>query len=143
MAFHSLAALLLSGSLLALAGIHVYWAFGGKRGSSSVVPTQNAQPLFKPGLVATLAVAVVLLVATLLVLLRAGLLPDLLPVWMPLVSVWFIGVAFALRAVGEGRHVGFSKRVKDTDFARMDTIFYSPLCLVLAALAFAVASLSP
>jgi hypothetical protein len=36
------------------------------------------------------------------------------------------------RAVGEGRYVGFLKRVRNTAFARNDTWLYSPLCVALA-----------
>ena len=129
--------------MVILSGIHIYWALGGKGGSANVVPTQNNEMLFEPGMAATLAVATALFVAALLVLARVGLLPNVLPAWIPLVGLWFIGVVFALRAIGEGHYVGFSKRVKGTEFARMDTLIYSPLCLILAALAFAVASLSP
>lgn len=38
-----------------------------------------------------------------------------------------------LRGVGEFRYVGLFKRVKGSRFARNDTRFYSPLCLMLAA----------
>lgn len=142
MPVHSLAALLLGGILFILAVIHVYWAFGGEVGSS-VVPSQSGQVLFKPGPLATLLVAAALLTASLLSLIRAGLMPSFLPDWIPLTGVWFIGAVFALRAIGEGRYVGLFKQIKDTAFARMDTLIYSPLCFVLAGLAFTVALLSP
>jgi hypothetical protein len=40
-----------------------------------------------------------------------------------------------LRAVGDFRAVGFSKRVRDTRFAWWDTRLFSPLCLAMAVLA--------
>jgi len=41
---------------------------------------------------------------------------------------------FALRAIGDFRHVGFFKRVRGCRFARLDTLAYSPLCTALALL---------
>lgn len=43
-----------------------------------------------------------------------------------------LALGLAARAIGEFRHVGFFKRVRGTRFARLDTIFCSPLCLALA-----------
>jgi hypothetical protein len=44
-------------------------------------------------------------------------------------------LVFAVRAVGDFRYCGFFKRVKGTAFARKDTLIFSPLCTLLAALA--------
>ena len=63
----------------ALSAIHVYWAMGGKRGLSSVLPatatttTTGSRPLFQPGFVATATVALALALASLIVLWRAAL----------------------------------------------------------------------
>ncbi len=46
--------------------------------------------------------------------------------------VFILGVAFLVRAVGEGRLVGFTKRVRGTSFARWDTRLFSPLCLAIS-----------
>jgi hypothetical protein len=48
---------------------------------------------------------------------------------------WFIPVVFLLRAVGEFRYVGFFKKIKNTSFAKMDSQYYSPLCLAVGVLA--------
>ena len=37
------------------------------------------------------------------------------------------------RAIGDSELVGFFKEVRDSKFARLDTLFYSPLCVVLGA----------
>jgi hypothetical protein len=41
--------------------------------------------------------------------------------------------------VGDFRLVGFFKRVRGNAFARLDTLVYAPLCLVLAVGVFYVA----
>jgi len=37
-----------------LASIHVYWAFGGRWGWDSAIPTRDGEPLFEPGRFQTL-----------------------------------------------------------------------------------------
>lgn len=104
--------LLLFAIFFLLSSIHVYWLLGGKWGLASAVPTNSeGMPLFKPGPVATVAVAGGLLLMGLAVLVKGGLiqfdwLPDRVGEW----SVWAIAVVFPLRAVGDFRYVGFSRR---------------------------------
>jgi Protein of unknown function (DUF3995) len=50
-------------------------------------------------------------------------------------GVWGLSLVFLLRAFGNFTTFGFFKTVTGTPFARLDTWLYSPLCLVLAALA--------
>jgi len=45
---------------------------------------------------------------------------------------------FLLRAIGDFNYVGFFKKIKDTNFGKMDSKYYSPLCLVIAIMGFAV-----
>lgn len=121
--------------LAALAALHVYWALGGRHGGSAVVPTADGRPLITPTPAATLVVAALLAVAAVL-LVGGG------AAWTPrlLFRVGCGGVALVLlaRAVGDGRAIGFTKRARDTAFARRDTRVYSPLCLVLGLAAAAV-----
>ena len=81
----------------------------------------------------TLAVGVVLLLFAALVAATGGILPS----GLPALALTGLSCALALgllaRAVGEFRYVGFFKRVRGSRFARMDTLVYSPLCLLLAA----------
>jgi hypothetical protein len=123
----TLIALALSSILLALATIHFYWAAGGRFASSEAVPTRAGVPLFQPGPLACVAVGAVLLFAAALPLLR----------WRPGLVV--LVIVFAARALGDFRFVGFTKSVRDSRFARLDTRVYSPLCVLLAALACALA----
>lgn len=124
--------------LLLLAVVHAYWAAAGQRGASAAVPTRPdgpvaGAPIFRPGRLATLAVAVALGLAAILVLGRAGLLPGVGPVWAYRYGAWAIGTVFLLRTVGDFRYVGMFKRVRATRFAVLDTRLYTPLCAVLAA----------
>ena len=69
----------------------------------------------------------------------AGLLwGAFVPGWIFYSGTWVISVLFLLRAIGDFRFVGFFKSVTDTNFARWDTILFSPLCLFIAVVAFLI-----
>lgn len=119
--------------------VHVYWALGGEWASVAAVPqvpqegSTKLRPAFKPRGWITLLVAAVLLMIASLVCLRVGW-------YLPEVSHWSLqwlisGIAILLfaRAIGDSELVGFFKEVKGSDFARLDTWVYSPLCVVLGA----------
>lgn len=99
---------------------------------SSTLPEVEGKPAFVPGPFVTLVVAAALGFCALLVAAVAGWVQlPLAERWVRWLAIAMAG-AFGLRAVGEFRLVGFFKRVKGTRFARMDTLVYSPLCLLLA-----------
>jgi hypothetical protein len=118
--------------LAALAGLHVFWALGGSWGKALAVPQRNGAPLFRPSRAATLVVAAGLSVATAWAGVRGGVGPAAAAGLMAQGGCWVFAVLFAARAIGEGRYVGFLKRVRNTPFARNDTWLYSPLCTALA-----------
>jgi hypothetical protein len=55
-----------------------------------------------------------------------------LPLWLFKVGLCGLAMIFALRAIGDFHWVGFFKSVRHTPFARNDTRFFSPLCVVIA-----------
>jgi hypothetical protein len=116
-----------------LGGLHVFWAFGGRWGKNAAIPEVDGRRTLHPSVLTTLAVAVALFAAALVVLGRAAFLPA---PCAPSLFVWptrLLGVVFVARAVGEFRLVGFFKRVRGTTFARWDTLLFSPLCLALGS----------
>jgi len=101
-------------------------------GASGAVPTVAGKPLFVPSPWATGLVGVVLLLFACLVGATAGLLEIGIPVR---VLSWLcdaLALGLLARAIGEFKYLGFFKRVRDSKFARLDTLLYSPLCLLLA-----------
>jgi uncharacterized protein DUF3995 len=123
--------------LLLAAAIHVYWAAGGKAGRAAAVPTADGRAVIKPSPLGTGLVAAGLCVIAGLLAFRIG--------WLKLpgvadnnvlvqIAAWLIAAVFALRAIGDFRYVGFFKRIRDSKFARLDTLAYSPLCAALAVL---------
>lgn len=115
----------------ALSALHLYWALGGGRGLKKTIPELDGKPLFRPGVGATLVVAVLLAVAAMLVLERTSVGPGVVP---PVASLWGtrgVAVVLTARAVGDFNYVGFFKLRRTTAFARLDTWLYSPLALAL------------
>lgn len=118
-----------AGVLLGAAGLHVYWAFGGRWLLDRAAPaTGPSGRRFEPGPALTLLVAAALASLAVLVVAvaeRRG--PDLLR--------WLAGLGagvLVLRAIGDTKVVGFSKTVRDTPFARADDRWFTPLVVFLA-----------
>lgn len=125
-------ALVLAGIFLGLSLLHFYWMFGGRVGLAAAIPEVEGQPAFRPSRLATMIVAIGLSLCAVLVLATSGILQ--VPVSRS-VLLWFtraLALVFFLRAMGDFRLVGFFKRIHNSRFARMDTRFYSPLCLAIA-----------
>jgi hypothetical protein len=131
---------LLVATFIFLGLVHFYWAVGPRIGQSAVVPSVDGKPVFQPTTFATVAVAVALFGAAAIVAIRVGILSVPSLTFLALIGCWALAAIFGLRAIGDFRYVGFFKRVTGSPFARADTLFYSPLCAVLALSVAAVAA---
>ena len=141
-------AVALAAVLVLIAVLHVHWAVGGRWGRAAAVPARRVvpasarpdeRPAFTPTSLATAAVAALVFLAALAPLGAVGLVPLPVPSAFTHVGVWLRAAALLLRTVGDFRYVGVFKRVRGTRFAKLDTRLYTPLCLLLAALALNVA----
>lgn len=115
-----------------LAFLHFKWAIYGIEKPELVLPIKPSHSKSKtPGAFLTALVGFGLL---LFALLFAN---QLLNFWN-LKWIYYakagIGILFLLRAIGDFKYIGFFKSIKDTPFARMDTKYYAPLCLIIAGL---------
>ena len=119
-------------TLLLLSALHVYWAAGGQWGLATVIPTVDGRPVFHPSAAASLIVASLLAAAATLTLAATGVFRSVAPRWFVQTGLLVLAVVFLARSIGDFHLIGFTKTVLDTDFARMDTILFSPLCVVLA-----------
>lgn len=136
--YASVLAVLLILTFSALGLLHLYWALGSKKPTSSVLPEVGGQPAFVPGVAATLVVATGLFCCALLVASLARFLPLPLPEDLQRIGGYLLATLFLARAIGDFRLVGFFKKIRGTRFATLDTRYYSPLCLFLSAAAFLV-----
>jgi len=119
--------------------LHVYWVLGGRAGKSAAVPEVNGQRAFVPSRAQTLAVAAALLFAATVVAVAGGLFTVGGFGGIFRILAFGLSVTFVARAVGDFRLVGFFKRVRGTHFARLDTIAFAPMCLVLGLAVFYIA----
>lgn len=121
-----------------LSFFHLYWAAGGRFGIGATIPTTGGENLFKPSPFGTILVAAALFAAMLVVLGRLKIWGAFVPGWIFYWGAWVISLLFLLRAIGDFRYVGFFKSVTDTNFAQLDTILFSPLCLFISIVAFLI-----
>ena len=127
--FINILALVNTSIFVTLSIIHLYWAFGGKRGSQAVIPqTLDGQPTMNPGALITIVVGLGLL---LLAVTTVNMFFFWINMYYYKIGMWAIALIFYLRAVGDFKQVGFTKKIKGTLFAEYDTKYYSPLSLYL------------
>ena len=117
----------------ALAGLHFFWASGGRWGASVAIPELNGKAAFTPTPIATIVVGALLLGAAGVALTAAGVRVLPLPLEVVRFGTGLLSAAFFLRVVGDFRYVGLFKRHRGTRFAQMDNRLYIPLCTGLAA----------
>lgn len=134
--------------LLAISGLHFYWAFlsyiGQKPFESSIaIPEINGKAAFTPSTFATIIVALWLLVFAKLS--GFNLVPGISVQYFSPVIPWgnlAIAILFLIRAIGDFHYVGFFKKIKGTKFAKNDSSYYSPLCMLISICAFIIFILS-
>jgi hypothetical protein len=117
-----------------LASLHFYWSLGGKWGSDSAIPTKENQRVINPGFADCFAVGLGLLATGVFILIKVKLVDLPLWNWLASYGLWIISAVFMARAIGEFKYVGFFKKEKNTKFARSDTKYFSPLCLIISIL---------
>lgn len=117
---------------LGLAVWHFRMALLPVSGVSGAVPSVSGKPLFVPSAKATVGVGIVLLLFAALVAGASGLVSVGLPAHVLSWLCYALSLGLLARAVGEFKYVGFFKRVRGSRFAKLDSLVYSPLCLLLA-----------
>jgi len=92
--------------LVAIAALHVAWAAGLRWGTDVVIPTRNGTPTLSPSAGATR--------------------------WLFRLGSGAVASVLLLRALGDRRAIGLTKRVRGTRFSRYDDVIFVPLCVALA-----------
>jgi hypothetical protein len=119
-------------AFVVLALWHFRMALMPASGESGAMPSVAGKPLFVPSARATAAVGFVLLLFACLVAATGGLVHVGVPPRLLTWSSFALALGLLARAIGEFKYVGFFKRVRGSRFAKLDTLLYSPLCLLLA-----------
>lgn len=134
--------LLLSFIFVFLSAIHFYWGFGGTWAIKGSIPTkENNEKVINPKFFACFTMGFIFLSFGFFVLAKSRILSFRFPGWLMEYGTWGLCLLFMMRAIGEFKYVGFFKKIKSTEFAQMDTKYYSPLCLVVGLLAMTLALL--
>jgi hypothetical protein len=124
----------LAAAFLAIALLHAWWAARSKLSNQNgAVPYVDGKPVFRPSRAGTWAVAVLMTGVAVGTVDLGGLLEvPFAPRWLLLLFGWSLAAVFLARAIGDFRLLGFFKRPNPSAFARLDTLYYSPLCTLLA-----------
>lgn len=119
--------------LFLLAMIHFYWALGGQWGFKNALPTnEQGIQILNPKTIDSIMIGTVMLLFGLFYLFSLRLLKIKILILIQNVGFWVIPMIFVARAIGDFKYVGFFKQIKGTVFANLDTMFYSPLCLIIS-----------
>jgi hypothetical protein len=110
--------------------IHFNWVLGGTFGFAASLPTnEKGERVINPKKMESGVVGTGLMAFAFFYLVKSGMIDIDLPEWVMNYVSWIIPAIFILRAIGEFKYIGFFKRIKNTEFGKLDTKFYSPLCL--------------
>ncbi len=132
-----MAAIILSIIFLSISAIHFYWVVGGKWGLNVAIPTtKDGNAPFQPGILPTLIVAFGLIGFALVSLANLELFDTFIAKKWIHYATYAIAIIFTLRGIGDFNYVGLFRKIKNTDFAKYDQRYYTPLCFFVAILAF-------
>lgn len=125
--------------LSVLALIHLNWAIGGTWGFAKALPTNlEGKRVINPKKIDSAIVGIGLMLFAFYFLIYGAVLDVPLPNWILTYGIWAISGIFLFRSIGDFKYIGFFKRIKKTEFGRLDSIYYSPLCLFLAVIGIAL-----
>lgn len=131
--------ILLSLILIGLGMIHFNWVIGGKFGFSKSLPTkESGERVLNPKKIDCAIVGIGLTAFGIFYLFKSGLFEYNFPEWIMEYGSWIIPIIFLLRAIGEFKYVGFFKSIKKTDFGKLDTKLFSPLCSIIGTFGFII-----
>ena len=121
----------LAGILIFLSSIHFYWGILGINPGNKVIPAEpGGKLLFIPSRFVSLMVGTGLAAFSILVLIKSNWIDFVLSYSIVEIGIWVVAGLFLLRAMGDFKYAGLTKKINHTEFARMDNQFYTPLCIL-------------
>ncbi len=128
-------ALFLVFCFLCIAAIHFYWGLGGKWGLEAALPVkENNEKTMNPGIMACFLVGLVFIFVCVFLLIKVKFIDFSLSVFLNKYGLILLASVFLIRALGDFKYAGFTKKLKNTTFAQYDTKYYSPFCLITGLL---------
>lgn len=125
--------------LIMLSFLHVYWAMGGNRGMSGVLPEfSERQRRFSPGVAGKFIIGFAMGLFTLITIGNLDIFRAYINIRFFNYATLCTGFIFLLRAIGDFHYVGLFKKANGTLFAKNDTRYYIPACLFIACTSFII-----
>lgn len=116
--------------IVGIATLHVYWALGGRCGVKHVIPSDtDGKPSFCPP--AWLIALVAIVFFSFAGLVAWTWLASTSPTW-PRILLYVAIAVLTIRAIGDGKQVGFSKSQRNSSFAKWDDKLFTPLAVLMA-----------
>lgn len=132
--------IILSTIFLFLSLFHFLWGFGLNLGMENTLPTnEDGKRVLNPKKNDCYIVGIGLLAMASFYFLMLGMFEINLKNWVFSIGQWVIPSIFIVRAIGDFKYVGFSKRIKSTNFSKWASKLYTPLCLFIGVLGYLVA----
>ncbi len=130
-------AILLFVIFLLLSLLHFSWGFGGSWGFEDAIPkNEEGKKMLNPKKKDSIVVGLGLLIFGVFYLIKVDVIEFRLPQVIITIAGWIIPSIFLLRAIGDFRYIGFTKKIRSTTFAKKDSRLYSPLCLGISIIGF-------
>ena len=117
-----------------LSFVHLYWAISGGVPNDYVIPKVNNKKIFSPTRSILLGIGIGFQIFAFTILGHIGVFEFPFLVDFFKYGTWGIAILFFGRAVGDFKHFGIFKKVKNTKFAYWDTNAYIPISLFITAL---------
>lgn len=120
--------------------IHFLWGSGFNWGIENTLPTdEDGKRILNPRKMDCFIMGFGLLAMASFYFLMLSMFEINLKHWIFSIGQWVIPSIFIVRAIGDFKYVGFSKRIKSTNFSKWDSKLYTPLCLFIGILGYLVA----
>ena len=126
-------------TFLIIAALHLYWLFGGNKWLDKVLPTNiEGERILNPKKIETLIVTSTLFCFAFFYSLKLGFFNFELPELLLKYTGWIIPSIFILRAIGDFKYIGFFKKIKSTEFGKLDTKYFSYISLCIGLIGFVI-----
>jgi hypothetical protein len=113
--------------------LHVYWACGGRWLIRHTIPTdRNGEQVFTPGRLGTSVVALGLFGFAVVNLIWMDVIHTQIDTTILRMLMTGIAILFFIRAFGDFKYVGWTRRFEASAFAKRDRTVYTPLCALLS-----------
>jgi len=112
--------------------LHFYWSFGGRIGFMDSLPEEHGKKLFIPDNKQTAFVASLFTLLSIIHLCYTELLTFPFHENIGKYGVLILTLIFGIRAFGDFKYLGFTKKIKEGQFSKNDTLIYAPMCLLIS-----------